>query len=170
MADNIDLAQMADATLDQYFLSAPDKLSLLSRAAGIRSGDRVVEIGAGAGTVARIVPSDADLTLIELDSRLVGILRSRFPHAEVIEGDALGILSELPCDVLLSNLPNRVTETLIPILQGFPFRTAVLAVGENSNLTRLSANLTYEIISEIGGNDFVPPQPTVSKLVKVTRA
>lgn len=53
---NEDLASSARRELGQYFLVSPEKLDTLFGAAKIRATDRVVELGAGAGTIARCVP------------------------------------------------------------------------------------------------------------------
>lgn len=52
-----DLAALSDPAKDQYFLTNPAKLQFILDAADIRETDRVVEIGAGAGTVARVLPA-----------------------------------------------------------------------------------------------------------------
>lgn len=160
---------LADTAKDQYFLTASKKLSLLVDAAGIRTTDHVVEVGAGIGTVARTLPPCASLTLIELDEKFIDILRANVPNAYVFQGDALSLLRNIRCDVLLSNLPASVTESLLDLLPALPPRTAVIAVGEDTILEKLKPKFTYEIVTTIGGNDFHPPQPVQSRLIKATR-
>jgi 16S rRNA A1518/A1519 N6-dimethyltransferase RsmA/KsgA/DIM1 with predicted DNA glycosylase/AP lyase activity len=158
---------IADAAKGQYFLTAPDKLALLVQAAGIRPTDHVVEIGAGIGTVARTLPPCASLTLIELDSRFTDTLRANVPHAQVIQGDGLTLLHSLRCDVLLSNLPAPVTESLIGLLPDLQFRTAVISMSTNTPLDRLKPHFDCETLAFVGGDDFQPPQPVQSRLVKI---
>ncbi|MGH3630774.1 MAG: rRNA adenine N-6-methyltransferase family protein [Sciscionella sp.] len=165
-----EIVRLADAAKDQYFLTSPEKLSLLVEAAGIRETDHVVEIGAGIGTVARALPSCASLTLIELDSRFIDIMRANVPYAEVIQGDGLALLRNIRYDVLLGNLPTSLTESLIELLPTIPFRTAVIAMNADGLLLdRLSSRFSYAIVTTIGGSDFEPAQPVQSMLVKVTR-
>ncbi len=165
-----EIIELADAAHDQYFLTAPAKLSLLIDAAAIHITDHVVEVGAGIGTVARQLPPSASLTLIELDARFSDILQANVPTARVMQGDALTLLRDIRCDVLVSNLPASITESLIDLLPALKPRTAIMAVGEDTILERLKPQFTYEVIATIGGDDFQPPQPVQSRLVKVTRA
>lgn len=168
MSDD-EIVRLADASRDQYFLVDPKKLSLLAQAADIRATDHVVEIGAGVGTVARSLPPCTNLTLIELDSRFTAIIRTNVPTAQVIQGDGLALLQRIPCDVLISNLPTSMTGSLIEILPSVPFRSAVVAMDADTPLDQLDPCFAYEVVTTIGGEDFAPPQPTQSMLVKVTR-
>jgi hypothetical protein len=92
------------------------------------------------------------------------------PHANVVQGDALSIVRKIPFDVLIGNIPNYVTESLIDILDGLQFRTAVLAVGESTRLDHLPPTFTVTEVTTISGDDFRPSQPSVSRIVKVSRA
>jgi 16S rRNA A1518/A1519 N6-dimethyltransferase RsmA/KsgA/DIM1 with predicted DNA glycosylase/AP lyase activity len=135
MADD-ETFRLADTTKNQYFPTSPEKLALLVQAAGIRATDYVVEIGAGIGTVARALPPCASLTLIELDGRFTDIIRANVPNAHVIQGDGLALLQSIICDVLLSNLPTSLTESLIDLLPSIPFRTAVITASAGTQPTR----------------------------------
>lgn len=163
------LASYADAKMGQYFLVDPKKLAMLITAAEIRPTDQVVELGAGAGTIAKEVPQSATLTVVELDVRLTDILQQKLPDATIMQGDGLGLIRELPCDVLIGSLPNSATESLLEILPELAFRTAVLAVGEATDLDRLNESFTWSEITTITGDDFSPPQPEVSRLIKIVR-
>lgn len=169
MRTNREIAMNADPTLEQFFLVSEEKLSKLIAAAQIRPTDSVVEVGAGIGTVARVLPPAASLTVIELDDRLIEFLRENVPHARILQGDALKLIQEVSCDVLISNLPTRVTESLIALLPRLSFRTAVLAVGESTDLNQLGPEFTWHEVTTITGDDFVPPQSSVSRIVKVRR-
>ena len=63
-----------------------------------------------------MLPLGASLTVIELDDRLIDFLLENVPHARILQGDALKLIQEVSCDVLISNLPMRVTESLIALL------------------------------------------------------
>src|ERR1700730_14509185 len=127
-----EISALADSGLQQHFLVSHEKLSKLVNAAGILPADHVVEVGAGIGTVARVLPPCASLTVIEIDARLVRILRQNVPNAKVLQGDGVELIQGIPCDVLIGNLPNYVTESLIDLLPNLSFRTAILAVGEST--------------------------------------
>jgi 16S rRNA A1518/A1519 N6-dimethyltransferase RsmA/KsgA/DIM1 with predicted DNA glycosylase/AP lyase activity len=164
-----ELAAIADPSLDQHFLVSESKLAMVVEAAGIRSADRVVELGAGAGTVARALPKCKSLTVVEFDERLVGILRKNVPHAQVIQGDALDVIKGLHFDVLIGNLPHWVSEHLLTVLPSLAFRTAVLAVGQSSSLEALGRDFRWRVITEISGDDFTPPQEQIARVVRVSR-
>lgn len=167
---NDDLERYADASQEQYFLVSPAKLAQLMHAAEIRPSDAVVEVGAGVGTVAAWVPECRTLTVVELDERLVELLRENVPRARVVQGDALELVQQIPCDVLLSNLPTVVTEALIrDVLPRLSFRTAVLAVGQATDLASLGPGYSCSEVATITGEDFRPPQPSISRLVRVSR-
>ena len=161
MRTNREIAMNADPALEQFFLVSEEKLSKLIEAAQIRPTDSVVEVGAGIGTVARVLPLGASLTVI--------FLRENVPHARILQGDALKLIQEVSCDVLISNLPTRVTESLIALLPRLTFRTAVLAVGESTDLNQLGPEFTWREVTTITGDDFVPPQSSVSRIVRVSR-
>ena len=166
-----DYASLANSDMDQYFLSAPDKLAIIGTAAGIRITDRVVELGAGVGTVARTLTPCSRLTVIELDERLIPDLRRNVPNAEVINADGVGLLRtrEVEADVIISNLPWQVTEELIEVLPQLSFRTAVLAVGSIDALDQLPPDISHQFLAVIEGDDFVPPQPVASYLLQAVR-
>ncbi|PXY17879.1 hypothetical protein BAY59_35415 [Prauserella coralliicola] len=115
------------------------------------------------------MPPCKSLTVVELDKRLIETLRQEVPRATVVQGDALQLVRELPHDVLIGNLPNVVTESLMDVLPELSFRTAVLAVGLCANLDRLHETFDVTEVTAISGSDFAPPQPSVSRIVKVVR-
>src|SRR5215469_5366442 len=112
MLSDREIAAQADPKLGQHFLVSPEKLSKLVSAAGVRPTDDVLEVGAGIGTVARELPRSRSLTLVEFDDRLLVYLRQNVPHAKVVQGDALEVIPTMQFDVLIGNLPHRVTESL----------------------------------------------------------
>jgi 16S rRNA A1518/A1519 N6-dimethyltransferase RsmA/KsgA/DIM1 with predicted DNA glycosylase/AP lyase activity len=170
MLSDREIAAQADPELEQHFLVSQEKLSKLIAAAGIRPTDDVLEVGAGIGTVARALPRSRTLSVVELDDRLLGYLRQNVPHAKVMQGDALEIVHTLSFDVLIGNLPNRVTESLLGMMGSLSFRTAVLAVGESADLDRLGAGFSWSEVTTITGDDFLPPQVSVSRVVRVIPA
>lgn len=158
--------------MEQHFLTHPGKLELLVAAARISAGDRVLELGSGAGTVAAALPPCA-MTLVERDAELAAGLRARFPNAVVLEGDALEVIGSCPADIILSNLPHQRTARVVARLAHTPFARAVIAVHDDEALADLralsGASLQFTALTTLDEDDFTPPQPFKSKLVQVTR-
>ena len=157
--------------IEQHFLTDPAKLAALALAAQIGPTDRVLELGSGAGTVAAALPP-CELTLVELEPYLAKAL-SRFPHATVLQADALAVLRRLGADIILSNLPHTLTPHVLELLSYKTFRRALVAVHEQDDLSELAnaargrLELTPLLILE--NRDFTPPQPFRSRLLQVTR-
>jgi methylase of polypeptide subunit release factors len=165
-----ELSALADPKLGQHFLVSAEKLSKLVAAAGIMPEDDVLEVGAGIGTVARALPESRSLTLVELDAKFIEFLRENVPHATVLQGDALEIVKRASFDVLIGNLPHAVTESLLKLIPGLSFRTAVLSVGESTDLDSLNSGFSWSEVTRTTGDDFLPPQQSVSRLVRVVPA
>ena len=157
--------------MKQYFLTNAEKLEVLALAAGIIPGDRVLELGAGSGTVATILPP-CKLTLVELEPRLARSLKIQFPNAEVLQEDALVVLERLQADVILSNLPHALTTDILKILSRKTFKQALVAVHAEDDVAALSRLLAgryrLESVLTLEKADFTPTQPFRSLVLKVT--
>jgi 16S rRNA (adenine1518-N6/adenine1519-N6)-dimethyltransferase len=104
----------------QNFVVDPNTVRRVARLAGVGSGDRVVEIGAGVGSLTlALAETGAAVTAIEVDPRLLPALREVAEPAgvTVVEGDALRLeWSDLLGDeewVLVANLPYNIATPLI---------------------------------------------------------
>ena len=78
----------------------------------VGAGARVVELGAGTGTVTAALlakgVAPADLHLVERDPQFVKILKRRFPRCQVVAADALELdhpLEAAAFDFVISGLP-----------------------------------------------------------------
>jgi len=82
--------------LGQNFLTDPVALSRIVEAADLSAEDRVVEVGAGLGTLTRpLAERVRQVVAVELDARLVDILHERLANlsnVRIIQGDILEIL------------------------------------------------------------------------------
>ena len=112
-------------SLGQNFLMDAGTSARIARLAVDAPGDRVLEVGAGTGSLtAALVAAGADLTAFDLDDHLVEILRSRddiaparILHADALAFDYAGYAGIGPWSVA-GNLPyNIATPLLIKLAQ-----------------------------------------------------
>lgn len=109
----------ANKRFGQNFLVDATILDRIVDAAGVRAGDRVLEIGPGpGGLTTRLLHRGARVQAIEADPTLVAHLRTAFDPAaalEVVEGDALHV--PLPDWIgqaaVVANLPYNVATPIL---------------------------------------------------------
>src|SRR3954447_23440145 len=78
--------------LGQNFVVDPNTVRRIARLAGVGAGDRVVEVGAGLGSLTlALAETGAHVTAVETDRYLVPVLRSVAEDrgVDVVEGDAM---------------------------------------------------------------------------------
>ncbi|MEQ8716979.1 MAG: 16S rRNA (adenine(1518)-N(6)/adenine(1519)-N(6))-dimethyltransferase RsmA [Acidimicrobiales bacterium] len=102
-------------SLGQNFVVDPNTVERIVRLAGIEPGDRVVEIGAGCGSLTvALADAGARVTAIEIDGRLIPVLAEVLDGlaVEVLNVDATGLDWDALCGddrwVLVANLPYNV--------------------------------------------------------------
>lgn len=101
----------------QHFLRSPRVAAEVVAAAGIESGELVLEIGAGSGRLTEALRgAGARVCAVELDPALADVLRHRFAHdpqVAVICGDALVV--ELPAAPhrVVGNLPFGISTAIL---------------------------------------------------------
>ena len=119
--------------LGQNFVVDPNTVRRVARLAGVGPGDRVVEVGAGLGSLTlALAETGAEVTAIERDRALLGALREvlaeRAPerNVKVVEADAMhldwdGLLGVEGPWVLVANLPYNIATPLVAdLLDGVP--------------------------------------------------
>jgi len=130
-------------SLGQHFLIDEAVLERILSAAELRPGDIVVEIGPGLGILTEgLARRGAKVTAVELDSRLVALLKKRlaaFPDVKIVHAD---ILEVAPRQLLQDNLPAS------ELVQGY----------------KVIANLPYYITSPVLRH-FLEAQPRPSEMV-----
>ena len=90
----------AKKSLGQNFLTDPYWIQRIVQAFQLKSGDSVLEIGPGKGVLTQeLIPLSSDLSVVEIDGRMVEHLQDRFHDAS-----NLTILHE---DFLKFNLAER---------------------------------------------------------------
>ena len=138
-------------SLGQNFLHDANQLRRIVEAADLKPGDKVLEIGPGLGPLTELLlDRGGEVLAVELDARLVTLLRDRFktrlaaapsgaapgsggtPGLHLLHDDALAFLRREPRDwsawKLVANLPYSVASTLLVELAQAPQPPASLTV------------------------------------------
>ena len=181
--------------LGQNFVADPNTVRRIAHLARVAGGDRVVEIGAGLGSLTlALAETGATVTAVELDHGLADVLRdvvAGVPNVSVVEADAMrldwsALLGGADGWVLVANLPYNVATPLVAdLLDGVPAIERMLVmvqreVGErlvarpgSSAYGGISVKVAYWATARLAG--FVPaavfmPRPNVeSALVEIAR-
>jgi 16S rRNA (adenine1518-N6/adenine1519-N6)-dimethyltransferase len=166
----------------------------IARLAGVGAGDRVVEIGAGLGSLTlALLETGASVTAVEIDRYLVPVLRSVVEPAgaTVVEGDALrldwpALLGDQPGWALVANLPYNVATPLVADLLDFvPAISRMLVMVQKEVGERLAAGAgdeaygavsvkvaywaTARVVGKVPPTVFVPQPKVDSALVAIER-
>jgi 16S rRNA (adenine1518-N6/adenine1519-N6)-dimethyltransferase len=179
--------------LGQNFVVDPNTVRRIAALAEVGPGDRVVEIGAGLGSLTlALAETGASVTAVELDRRLLPVLRSVVEPAGVmvVEGDALRLdwLSLLGDErwVLVANLPyNVATPLVLDLLDGVPQIGRMLVMVQREVADRLAAGVgdpaygaasvkvaywaTARLAARVPATVFVPRPNVESALVGIRR-
>lgn len=182
--------------LGQNFLADPNTAQRIVRLAGIRPGDRVVEIGAGLGSLTvPLAAAGARVVAVELDRRLAAVLREGAAPAgaRVVEGDALRldwseVLAETPGPgwALVANLPyNVATPLVLGLLERVHEIERMLVMVQREVGERLAAapgddqygavsvKVAYwaeaEVVGRVPPSVFIPRPKVDSALVRLAR-
>ena len=136
-------------TLGQNFLHDGGTVRKIVRIAGLKPGERVVEVGPGLGSLTLgLVEAGASVVAIEIDRLLAGqiaeTVHARFPDAdfEVVLSDALDVttLPGAPPTALVANLPyNVAVPVLLTMLQRFDSLERVLVMVQAEVADRVAA-------------------------------
>lgn len=107
-------------SLGQNFLHDSNLLEKISAAGELTAADQVLEIGPGLGPLTeRLIQSGAHVFAVELDERLVEILRDRFGAAENLEllcGDGMKVVKEREdwgAWKMVANLPYSMASAIL---------------------------------------------------------
>jgi 16S rRNA (adenine1518-N6/adenine1519-N6)-dimethyltransferase len=197
LLDSAALAPRRD--LGQNFVADPNTVRRIAALARVGPGDRVVEIGAGLGSLTlALAETGAEITAIEADGALVPILRDVVAdrsNVRVVEGDALRLdwpaLLGRPDDqtrpwVLVANLPYNVATPLIcDLLDDVPAIGRMLVMVQREAAERFAASprtppygavsvktaywADARIVGHVPASVFVPRPNVESALVEIVR-
>ena len=175
--------------LGQNFLMDPSALGRIIAAADLSPEDTVVEVGAGLGTLTRLLVRHAGrVVAVELDARLVKVLTDRLAdlrHLQIIQGDILS-LSDLGVVHLgykvVGNLPYYITSAILRhFLENEP-RPRLLAVtvqrevaeriiARPPHMSLLAVGVQFygrpRIVARIPAGAFYPPPKVDSAVVRI---
>lgn len=176
-------------SLGQHWLKDSDVLADIADAADLVSGDTVLEVGPGLGTLtSRLLARAGKVVAVEFDKNLAAKLPGQFPgkNLEVINEDILQFdLPSLPADYkVVANVPYYITSKIIQLMceSTNPPKTMVLLVqkevaerlaavaGEYSVLA-ISAQVYYEVSlgSVVPAEMFTPPPKVDSQVVTLKK-
>lgn len=183
--------------LGQNFVADANTVRRVVRLAEVGPGDRVVEIGAGLGSLTlALLEAGAEVTAVELDRHLMPVLRSiaEPEGATVVEGDAMALdwqalLGPPTADrpwALVANLPyNIATPLVLDLLAGVPQIERMLVMVQLEVGERLAAapgSSPYgipsvkvawwadaRVVGKVPPTVFVPPPKVDSALVEIRR-
>jgi len=178
------LGVRASRGLGQHFLVDERVARRQVDRALIRSDETVLEIGPGLGILTRILAIRAKRVIaIEKDRRLADALQGIGDRIEVLRGDALRV--EWPeFDVMVSNLPYRISSPITFALLEHPFDRAVLmfqrefaerlvARPGTKAYSRLTVNAAHraagEILERVPRSAFQPQPRVDSAVVRLVR-
>jgi 16S rRNA (adenine1518-N6/adenine1519-N6)-dimethyltransferase len=179
--------------LGQNFVVDPNTVRRIARLAGVGPGDRVVEIGAGLGSLTlALAETGAAVTAVEVDRHLVPLLRETVEPAGVVvvEADAMsldwGALLGDDRWALVANLPYNVATPLVAdLLDTVPAVTRMLVMVQREVGERLAAAAgddaygavsvkvaywaTARVVGHVPASVFMPRPNVESVLVAVER-
>jgi 16S rRNA (adenine1518-N6/adenine1519-N6)-dimethyltransferase len=180
--------------LGQNFLADTNMAAHIVRLAGVKPGDRVVEVGPGLGSLTlALCEAGATVRAVELDRRLADALATVVAGkpVEIVQADALTVdWPELLADhehwIMVSNLPyNVATPVLIGALERAPMIDRFLVMVQREVGERLAAipgtkaygavsvKVAYyaraELVGAVPASVFVPKPKVVSALVRLER-
>lgn len=179
--------------LGQNFLTDENTARRIVRLAELRSGERVVEVGPGIGSLTvALADAGVHVCAIELDRHLVPILQEVVEgrDVEVVQGDAMRVdwrarLGAEPW-VMVANLPyNVATPLVIGVLESAPMVERILVMVQREVGERMAASAgddaygavsvkvayyaTARVVGTVSPNVFVPKPKVESALVRLVR-
>jgi 16S rRNA (adenine1518-N6/adenine1519-N6)-dimethyltransferase len=180
--------------LGQNFVADPNTVRRIARLAGVGEGDRVVEVGAGLGSLTlALAETGAHVTAIEVDHRIAVVLRDVLSGTgvTVVEADAMTLDWPAVLDgddgwVLVANLPYNIATPLVcDLLDDVPAIERMLVMVQREVAERfvaepgskqygaVSVKVAYwasaRLVGVVPASVFVPRPNVESALVELTR-
>ena len=179
-------------SLGQHFLVAEGTLKKIVAFAELTPDDRVLEIGAGLGTLTRLLAEQAgQVVAVEIDQRLIPILQQelgKYPNVRIVQGDILGLdpaaLMGGQEYKVVSNLPYGITSKLLRQLleaQPSPHRmvltmqreVATRIIAQEGRMSLLAISVHFyaqpKMLLRIRPGAFYPPPEVESAVISLDR-
>jgi 16S rRNA (adenine1518-N6/adenine1519-N6)-dimethyltransferase len=177
--------------LGQNFLIDREVLGSIVRAADLRPGQQVLEIGPGIGTLTlELAAAQAQVVAIELDTRMARITSARatgFSNVRVHEGNVLHTNLEDLLDgrkefSVVANIPYYITGPILRLFLQGPLRPRTLVlmvqreVGERlaaraGKMSALSVfaqvHASVEVVRHVPASSFLPPPEVASSVIRL---
>ena len=180
---------LPESRFGQNFLCDDNIIGEIIACSGIKTGDKVLEIGPGIGALTMpLSQMDIDLTVVEIDKRIVSYLSSLDLEAEIISSDYLKLKAyqEDSFDIAVSNIPYYVTTPIIKkLIEDLSSCRKMTFMVEDDALQRIMAepktkqygplavimNAFGNIRKEftVPGNCFYPVPNTLSSVITLER-
>jgi len=181
--------------LGQNFVADPNTVRRIAGLAEVGPGDRVVEIGAGLGSLTlALAETGAEVTAVEVDRGIVPVLRdvvAVHPNVQVVEGDATAldwsaVLAGHDRWTLVANLPYNIATPLVAdLLDDVPAIGKMLVMVQKEVAQRFAAAPgskaygavsvkvaywgTARLVGDVPASVFVPRPNVESALVRIER-
>lgn len=184
--------------LGQHFLVDEDALESIVSSAGLEPSECVVEIGPGIGILTReLLRSGANVTAVELDARMIPLMRSFLKHSSdssvssassdssrltIIQGNALHVPLPSQRYRVVANIPYHITS---PLLHHIFLESVVtpssltlliqrevaetICDAENAGILTILVGLfgTPHYVASIPASSFLPPPQVDSAVLHV---
>lgn len=176
----------ANKSLGQNFLINPEVASKIVNALDLKEGDKVIEIGAGLGSISYfLAKSPAKSTLIDVDDRMIAFLEEQYKDSSNIVVKRENILkSDLSqYNKIIGNLPYYITTGILEtiLLKAVNAESIVLMcqkevysklLKNTKDISPLSLFLNFvsniELVTNVSRNNFAPIPHVDSLVFKLT--
>ncbi len=180
--------------LGQNFVADANTVRRIVRLAGVEPGTRVVEIGAGLGSLTlALAEAGARVTAVEVDRHVLPVLRRvvepegvRVVDADALTMDFADVLGPEPGWSLVANLPYNVAVPLVMrVLEEAPQVASLLVMVQREVGERLAARArddaygavsvkvaywaTAAVVGKVSASVFIPQPRVESVLVRLDR-
>ena len=183
----------ASKRLGQNFLVNEEVVNNIIRLAGINTGDNVLEIGPGWGTLTqKLIEAGAVVKAVEIDAKMINILETTlagYENVEIIHSDVLKIdLQQIfhgQSFKVVANLPYYITTPIVMTLleQKLPIAQIVVMMQKEvaERFTATPGGKEYgavtvavqffsvpELLFEVAPQSFIPEPAVTSAVVQLT--